>query len=164
VTARVIAVHHDPWPPTAGDPDSSRAPWALYRRAVRYKANPRPPDYLRALLAERFPEAEWLATAADPSWPERIAGADVVVLLYPDATGLGFLGIERALRSRLRPGVEVIVLNGRRRQFRWDRAARWRLRLRRALEWTMLVEFLAVPVFIAATPLLWALDAMRGRR
>jgi hypothetical protein len=37
------------------------------------------------------------------------------------------------------------------------------LRLRRVLEWTMLPEMAVLPVFIVATPLLWAFDAMRGR-
>ena len=57
----------------------------------------------------------------------------------------------------------VDVINGRRRVFRLDRSTRVGLRLRRLLERSMLAEFLFMPVFVVVTPVLWVVDAVRGR-
>jgi len=115
-----------------------------YRRALFEKANPRPPAYMRTLFAERYPDGrlEGGVPAGD---------ADTIVLLYPDAIGLGFGAIER----RLPRGARIVVLNGRRREFPLDRRTRAALRKRRLLERTMLG---------VATPVLLAADLVRGRR
>lgn len=161
MTERVVAVHHNIWPPELIRPNT-RNPAGLFRYAVWYKANPRSPDYLRALLEERFPGAEWIDTA-DPEWMRRLAQADRVVLLYPDAIGLGFSAVERAVQANKKTWAAVTVLNGRRRAFLLNGATRRGLRLRRLLEWTMLPELVFLPVFIALTPLLWAADRVKGR-
>src|SRR4051794_26666193 len=76
-----------------------------YRRALLEKSTPRSVEYMRALAAERLP-ATPVATTAPPD-------AEEVVLLYPDAIGLGFAQIERHLPQ----AATVRVLNGRRREF-----------------------------------------------
>jgi hypothetical protein len=161
--SRVIALFHSPWP-TAGlaRPPRSR-PWAQYRYAVWYKANPRGADYMRALQRELIPDAEWVDTREQPQWTSRLAQVDMIVLLYPDAIGLGFGAVESAVFAHKLDWAAVEVLNGRRRQFRLNDATRFGLRLRRLLEWSMLLELLFLPVFVVVTPLLWAIDAVRGR-
>lgn len=163
MTHRVVALYHNSWPQSALERPDRRSPAALYRYAVWYKANPRSAEYMRSLLAERYPDAEWTSTTEHADWPARVAQADNVVLLYPDAIGLGFAPIERAMLANKRRWAGVTVLNGRRREFLLNGATRLGLRLRRFLEWSMLPELLFLPVFVLATPLLWAMDLMRGR-
>jgi len=122
-----------------------------YRRTLEWKANPRPPDYMRALFAERHPEG--VVASAVP------ADAREIILLYPDAIGLGFRRLERSLPR----GVPVRVLNGRGREFVLDRRGRRALTLRRALERTLIVEGLALAALALATPPLLLFDLARGR-
>lgn len=164
MTRRIVALFHSPWPAGGLERPPRTRPLAQFRYAVWYKANPRSADYMRALLRERLPQAEWVSTAEHSDWRDRISGADVVILLYPDAIGLGFASIERTVLADNRAWADVEVLNGRRRQFRLNGTTSLGLRLRRVLEWSLLPELLFLPVFMAATPVLWAIDAMRGRR
>lgn len=159
---RVVALYHNPWPQSPLERPRTWNPIALYRYAVWYKANPRSLNYMRDLLSDRLPEAAWVTTA-DPGWTARIAGADEVVLLYPDAIGLGFMPIERIVMRYKRSWAGVTVLNGRRRKFLLNNATRRALRLRRLLEWTMLPELVFLPVFMVVTPLFWLADLLRGR-
>ncbi len=163
MTPRTVAVFHYLWPAEGLKRPPGRRLAAQYAYAVWYKANPRSEDYMRALMAERFPGAEWVRSD-DPGLKSRVADADRVVLLYPDSIGLGFMPIERLVLSHKSPLADVVVLNGRRREFRLNTATRLGLRLRRLLEWTMLPEMLMLPIFIIATPVLWTVDAVRGRR
>lgn len=123
-----------------------------YRRTLFNKANPRSPEYMQALFAERYPEGRLEGGLLE--------GASEIVLLFPDAIGLGYGAIER----RLPAGVPVRVLNGRRREFALDTRARRALRVRRLLERTMAVEAAALAVAAAATPVLLLADLARGRR
>jgi len=163
MTRRVVALFHSPWPAEGLVRPARSKPLELYRYAVWYKANPRTAGYMRALLQQRFPDAEWVATSEQADWVDRLSHADTVILLYPDAIGLGFGAVERSVQRHKRDGAAVEVLNGRRRVFPLNNAARLGLRLRRLLEWSMLPELLFLPVFVVATPLLWAVDALRGR-
>lgn len=160
---RVVTLFHSPWPDDGLARPGRSQPLALYRYAVWYKANPRSAEYMRTLALEHFPDAEWASTAEQSEWASRIAGADTIVLLYPDAIGLGFGSLEQRVMAHKRDWAGVEVLNGRRRKFRLNGATRMGLRLRRLLEWSMLPELLFLPVFILATPLLWVADAVRGR-
>jgi hypothetical protein len=118
---------------------------------------------MHAVLAEHCPDAELVSTSEDSSWSDRVAQADKVVLLYPDAIGLGFSAVERVVYKRKKVWAGVSVLNGRRRSFRLNAISRLSLRIRRSLEWTMLFELLFLPVFLVATPLMWVIDLARGR-
>jgi hypothetical protein len=162
MTGRTVALFHSPWPRQGLDRPARDRLFELYRYAVWYKANPRSADYMRALQRERLPDAEWVDAAEHADWIERLGEADTIVLLYPDAIGLGFGAIERSILRRYR-NAAVEVLNGRRRAFVLTGAARVRLRVRRLLEWSMLPELMVLPVFVVVTPLLWTIDAVRGR-
>ena len=159
----MLALYYSPWPADGLKRPPKSRPFAQYRYAVWYKANPRNPGYMRALQQDRLPAAEWVEVSADDDWITRVSSADKIVLLYPDAIGLGFGAVERAVFKHKTASAAVEVLNGRRRHFRLNGATRAALRLRRALERSMVLEFLFVPIFIVGTPILWAIDAMRGR-
>ncbi|MGB9115069.1 hypothetical protein [Bradyrhizobium sp.] len=143
-------------------PTSFRNPFGLWMKAVWYKANPRSSDYMKARFAECYPGSTFLNTGAGAISAAALAGSSKVVLLYPDSIGLGYSAIERAV-ARDAPHAAVEVLNGRRRQFAFDRKARWALRFRRFLEWTMLIECLAGVTLLLATPFLLLFDFLRGK-
>jgi hypothetical protein len=146
-----VGVLYDPWP-------ARRGRWLRrYRTMVEFKANPRDEVYMRALFAERYPDGR-------VGGPDDVAGADRIVLLYPDAIGLGWGPVERRLIRQAAPGTEVRVLNGRRRDFVLDRRARRGLERRRLLETALVGEAAATVLFVLATPVLLAWDVLRGRR
>ncbi len=159
----LIALFHDPWAGLAQEPASPRHPLTLWWQAMRFKANPRSAAYMRERLAEAFPDARFVDVAAEPRWAEMLGGADAVVLLYPDSIGIGFGAIERRLRRAV-PGAAIRVLNGRRRVFALDGATRRRLRIRRALERSMVIECVLGALFLIATPILLGIDRARGSR
>ena len=146
-----LGILHDPWP------QRRRRPPRRYRTMVEFKANPRDETYLRALFAERYPGGRigGVQDAGD---------AELVVLLYPDAIGIGWSAVEREIRARARPGTALRVLNGRRRDFALDRRMRCRLALRRVLETAVVGEAVLAAVLLVSTPPLLAWDLLRGRR
>jgi hypothetical protein len=164
IIPNVVGVYANPWPdPLAGSARPKGSIASLYRRGVQYKANPRDEAYMRALFAERYPDGV-LIRADHAAWRREVAGADTIVLVYPDSIGLGFRRIESAVRRAARPGATVRVLNGRRRDFEWTAAVRRQLYVRRMLERTMAVELVSVFAFLVVTPCLLAADLVRGRR
>lgn len=146
-----VGVWYDPWPARRG------GRLRRYRTMVEFKANPRDEAYMRALFAERYPDGRL-------GGPEDVSEAGRVVLLYPDAIGLGWRPVERTLMRRVAPDAELRVLNGRRRDFVLDRRARARLELRRWLEAALVGEAVATAVFLLVAPALLAWDLLRGRR
>jgi hypothetical protein len=124
-----------------------------YRRALFAKANPRSPDYMRRLFARHYPDGR-----IESELPSGDIGT--IVLLYPDANGLGFGRLERTLPRN----IPVRVLNGRRRDFVFDGRTRRALFVRRALERSMVVDVLGLSIAALVSPLLVLVDVARGRR
>ena len=162
MTGNVIGIFHDSWARIRQLPTSFRNPLSLWMKAVWYKANPRSSDYMKALFAERYPGATFIDTGAGAISAATMVGASKVVLLYPDSIGLGYAAIERGVAHNA-PNAAVEVLNGRQRQFAFDRRVRWALRSRRFLEWTMLIECFAGVALVLVTPFLFLFDFMRGK-
>jgi hypothetical protein len=81
---------------------------------------------------------------------------DHVVLVYPDALGLGCAGAERAALAR---HASVLVVTGRRRAFRLDRRLHDQLQFRRRLAHSRIVE----RVLAAVIPPIAARLARRDR-
>jgi hypothetical protein len=158
----IIGLFADPWPGLADAPISFRHPLLLWRKAIWFKANPRSAAYMRERLAERWPNAFFVDASAS-AWAASLTGADTIVLLYPDAIGIGFAGIERQVRV-LAPRARIEVLNGRRRSFALDGRTRFALALRRFLERSMLTEIFLGAALLLATPFLLAADFLAGRR
>jgi len=63
---------------------------------------------------------------------ERVSDADKIVLLYPDAIGLGFGAVKQSVARHKRGWASAEVLNGQ----------------RRLLEWSMLPELLFLPAWV----------------
>jgi hypothetical protein len=116
---------------------------------------------MRDLFAEAHPGSTLIRTD-DPGWEERVTGCDRLVLLYPDATGLGWAPLERRVSKLVES--PPTVLSGRRRSFELDRPTLRALRLRRALERSMAGEAIGLLLIGLATPALVAWDLVRGRR
>jgi hypothetical protein len=146
-----LGILHDPWRQRR-----HRRP-RRYNTMVEFKANPRDEDYLRALFAERYPGGR-IGGVDD------IGSAAVVVLLYPDAIGIGWSAVEREVRARAPAGTELRVLNGRRRDFALDTRMRRALAVRRVLETALIGEAVLAAVLLVLTPALLGWDLLRGRR
>lgn len=157
----MIALLYDPWAGIAELPVTLRHPLQLWRKAIWFRANPRDPGYMRARLQETWPGARCLEVT------ERLDAAALgdtreIVLLYPDAIGLGWGRIERQLAT-VAPHAVLQALNGRRQRMLLDPATRRALRLRRFLERTFVIELVAGLAMLIATPCLLAIDLLRGR-
>lgn len=163
MTERTIGILFDPWVSIRQTPTSFRNPLRLWKKAVWYRANPRSDAYMKSLFSQRYPDAK-LVTLGDRAFPADFdSRAAKIVLLYPDAIGLGFASLERRI-ARAIPNAAVEVLNGRKRQFVLDRRSRFDLVCRRFLEWTMLIEIASGLAILAVTPVLILVDAVRVRR
>ena len=143
---RIIGLFHSPWDADPARLRASRSVPQMFRYAVWFKANPRDAAYMQQLLGERSPGAEFVNVDQRADWRDAAAGADTIVLLYPDAIGLGFAPLERKIAHTKKAGAVVRVINGRRRDFAWNGATRFALRVRRIIERTMLGEIIFVPV------------------
>jgi len=112
---------------------------------------------------ERGATARFAALGTPPLLADALRGAyDSVVLVHPDALGLGCELLERALVAE--PARRVLIVNGRRRVYALASDARRALRLRRFLARTRLPELgFALAVWPLAAALAVA-DAWRARR
>lgn len=137
---------------------------AKYRRLIWYNAFPRPETYVRELAATLAPSGAFVDVDADPAWAEKAAKADVVVLAYPDAIGLGYGPVERRIAATRKPWAAMRVINGNGRQFVLTPAVRASLLLRRLLARTLLGELLFTVAFVLVTPIFLLVDGIRGRR
>ena len=158
MSAKIVALYHDPWKGLADALVDWRRPWLVWRKAQWFKANPRTASYMQERLAELWPEARFIDTGAEANWDRAVDGAAQVVLLYPDA-----IRVERVVRARANRAV-LQVVNGRRRVFLLDDATMRSLRLRRFFEETMVLEAIMGLALLVATPVLLAIDLVRGRR
>jgi hypothetical protein len=163
MSPNIVGIFYDPWKRIREAPTSFRSPLCIWKKAVWYRANPRSGAYMEVLLSERYPDARILKIEDRALPPDLYQRTTRVVLLYPDAIGLGFAPVERSI-ARAMPGAEVEVLNGRRRQFVLDKRSRFDLGYRRFLEWTMLGEIIAGLLILVVTPVLILIDSVRIRR
>lgn len=126
------------------------------------RRNPRTEEYMRQLCAETFPGG-YTVKDAKLVTPEDLAESKEVVLLWPDANGYGWAGVERRISREIPAGTELTVLNGRRRYFRLGRGLRFTYLVRRVLERFWIGEMLMTALFILVTPALLAWDKAKGR-
>lgn len=109
---------------------------------------------------ERGATARFTSDGTPPLLADALRAAyDTVVLVWPDALGLGCELLESALLAD--PARRVLVVNGRRRVYALTRSARRALRLRRFLARTRAVE---LAFALAVWPLAAALAAVDARR
>lgn len=134
----------------------TKKPWwmptKLYR-AVCFRANPRPIEYMLTLLQERFPDAILLT-------PDQIPQEAMhIVLLYPDSIGMGWLLTELRCMQKSR---SCIVINGRKRQFNLNLITWIKLLVKRGLEKTFLPELFFAPILLLVGGLLACKDQFLG--
>lgn len=158
----ITAVWHNPWNAEEVKQKFSLSQFrSLYKKALWLRANPRNEEYMRALVSERFPDAEFRSYENGMNIENR-DGTGEVILLYPDSIGQGFKEIEdRMLRDF--PG-KVRVLNGRRRLFPLTPRTLKRLRFKRFVERTMLGELCFLIAFVILSSFFVAVDFLKGRR
>lgn len=149
-----------PW----DQPPKTRTPMGLLHRLVWTRANPRSESYMRDLFVEHFPDGMFVPIDQKPEWRTLLHQSDVVVLLYPDSIGQGYRLVEQEARTRKKPEASLQVLNGRRRLFLLNGATLRDLRWRRFLERWMVLESMALLIFVLVTPCLLIIDWARGRR
>jgi hypothetical protein len=165
VSEDVLGVLHFPWGEDYGiDRQARRTPTSLWRRLVVHKANPRSADYMASRFAERYPEGKLVRIDAARHVVPHLGAQDAVVILYPDAIGLGFGRLERGVGRAITGTTTMRVLNGRRREFELTPTARRRLRVRRAMERTMFLEVAVTPLVVLAGVGAMAFDLVRDRR
>lgn len=135
-----------------------------YRRVVWHKANPRHEDYMKNCFFEHWPDGIFVNADTDSGWYHNLSEADTIVLLYPDAIGLGFAQIESRVAQAKKKWAAVRVLNGRKRSFLLTPFVRAQLVTRRFLERSMLGEIIFTALFIVITPLFVMIDRVKGRQ
>ena len=130
------------------------------------RRNPRNREYMLALMANSgLGESQLLTAASNAATFDRarLAAAKDIVLLWPDGNGTGWRSVERLVFAEARRDARIFVLNGRRRRFELSAGA-WRGFLwRRAVEKTLLLEFVFSVVFVVTSPFLVLADVLRGR-
>ncbi len=167
MSSKVIGVYRAHWRGGFSIPAKpSRNPAYLFKWACWFKANPRTESYMQDLFTSHYPEGQFVDGDACDSdcLRDQVRSAQTVVLLYPDAIGIGFSALEKIVLCVKSPMTGVKVLNGRRREFIFNANVKWSLRFRRFLEVTMLPEICVSVVMLIVTPFLVSIDVVRGRK
>jgi len=114
---------------------------------------------MRRRFAESYPGGRLVEVQGRHDSATDPGSAELVVLLYPDAIGLGFGRLERRLRA-----APLRALTGRGRDYELTAGVRRRLLIRRALERTMLVELAIAPLVLIVAVVALVVDLVGGRR
>ena len=114
---------------------------------ICHRANPRSVAYMKDVFETVYHEGEIT------SFENLSISADKLVILYPDAIGLGQGSIESQLKRKKR---DIFVLTGRKRHFELTGHMRLKLSIKRFLEVSFLIELLSAP-FLLALALFFAL-------
>ena len=158
-----VGVYYYPWPEDFSLATPSRGnPLLKWKKAIWFKSNPRPVEYMKREFHERWPAGVFVNAGTNANWRKELGMAKEVVLLYPDAIGLGYMPLERAVKSK--SGCEVTVLNGRKRLFPFSGEARRALYWRRFLQYSMAPEILITVIFVILSPVFWVADLFRVKR
>ena len=124
-----------------------------------YRGNPRSLEYMKGLVDHYLGKTDLVPTY-DLSMLSRIPTVDQIVLLWPDANGMGWFDIERRVFKLKRASSDVYVLNGRKRLFGLSKI-QWRLiRFKRFLEKSFLLEMGVLLLFIITAPILALWDGL----
>jgi hypothetical protein len=167
-TLKVVGIFYYPWEDSyvkTGDPN--RTLLALYKKMIWYKANPRSKDYMENLFIQRYPDGEFLHVHNSSDIDvirNKINICDKVVLLFPDAIGLGCYSIEKILFGIAPPHLSIRILNGRKRDFNYSLNVKYSLKLRRLFSRALIVEFALMPIMLFLTLVYLPLDFLRGKK
>ena len=135
---------------------------------LELRRNPRTLAYMQALATEAYPDCvpnDICALEEENDLPSIDWNSiQEIVLLWPDANGTGWRGIERRVWGQKTSTTSVTALNGRRRSFTLSRWTLLSFRLRRLLEKSFAFELAFVFLFCVASSILVPYDLLRGRR
>ncbi|MDQ6734352.1 MAG: hypothetical protein M3Z35_09615 [Nitrospirota bacterium] len=126
-----------------------------------YRGSPRSLPYMKELIHNRIGKID----SSGMTETSIVSQVDVskfkqIILLWPDANGMGWFDIERQIFKRKHANTLIYVLNGRRRLFELPRK-QWRaFRLKRFLEKTFLLEIGVLLLFIVTAPILALWDGI----
>jgi len=126
---------------------------------------PRSLDYMRSAMAAIWPEYQDVQVLAAPAdlTALNLNSTHNLVLLWPDANGMGWAAMERQVRRCAPPECKVVILNGRKRTFDFGSAIHQKLRRRRVFEKSLLMNVLFGVLFLVSAPFLWIYDLARGK-
>ena len=133
---------------------------------LRHERNPRALAYMEAAAKEAFPRLGRVFDAGRGADMPAIDWENVgtLVLLWPDANGLGWGPLEAAVKRAVDHRVNVVVLNGRRRRFAFGSHAYRMLRRRRLLQKSFACNAVFTLALFLLAPALSVWDTLRGRR
>ena len=135
---------------------------------LELRRNPRTLAYMQALAKEAYPDCapnDICALEEGDDLPDIDWNSiQEIVLLWPDANGTGWRGIERRVLGHRTATTTVTALTGRRRSFALNRWTLLSFRLRRLLEKTFAFELAFVLFFCVASSIVVPYDLLRGRR
>lgn len=140
--------------------------FGLLIRGSRKKRNPRDESYMRNVAKELLEgNLEFVEAGALNS--THFADTDEIILLWPDAIGYGWHGVEKKIFDLKGSATKVSVLNGRRRYFPFASSVTTlkyqRYACRRFIERFWLGEMVFSIIFVAVTPFIVVYDLVRGR-
>lgn len=158
------------WPAAAiyYNPLAAATGSSLRRRLRGYlsaQTNARPLSWMVAALAAHSPNDIPVIEIDHPSKLNELDWKNIktAVLLWPDATGIGWSRVESEVRRHCDTQADVWVLNGRRRVFSFAGPEARALRFRRMIESSMLLNFVGTALFFAVVTPLAAYDFLKQR-
>jgi hypothetical protein len=134
---------------------------------VRIGQSTRSREYMKTLAQSLFPEFQASAklTVGEDGFLPQIdwQRTSEVVLLWPDANGMGWRHIENQVFRNAPSGTRITAVNGRRRRLALTRSRLAGLRWKRGLEKTLAFELAFTVAFVLITPVLILSDFARRR-
>lgn len=155
-----IAIYSCPMAETK--PSSKRRVLRVLQKALDYKRNPRSFAYM-STLAGNVGHGNWSVIHDTSLTDQQISEATQIVLLWPDANGLGWGKLTRRVYRAKRSGARVSVLNGRHRYFELNLPFRLRFALRRTIQRAWLGEMALMLAGVAVGLPLAIWDKLHGR-
>jgi hypothetical protein len=134
---------------------------------VRNGQSIRSREYMETLAQSLFPEfqASAMLTVEEDGFLPQIdwQRTSEVILLWPDANGMGWRGIENQVLRNAPSGARITAVNGRRRRLALTRGRLTGVRWKRFLEKTLAFELAFTVAFVLITPALILSDFVRRR-
>jgi len=131
---------------------------------VSYRRNARSWQYMESLARENdsaFDSAKVYSgeNLSTLDWK----ALDRVILLWPDASGMGWSPVEREVFRRMDPNTTLMVFNGRRRSFSLTKKQWTTWRFRRFVDKWFIGDTAALAFLLITTPFLVLADKIRGK-
>ncbi len=152
-----LAIYYDTW--------QKKNLSNIYNKGVHFKSNPRSLEYMEDLATKKFEDIEIKNILNE----DELNNIDLdkyseIVLLYPDAIGLGWSKIDNYISKNFNQMKKITILNGRRRVIVFNSNNLFGLRFKRFLEKALIVETIFTIYFVVSTPFLIIKDLLHGKK